>query len=83
MFVYRVQVVLRYEYNVILVNSNLIYLIKQIKSFKLNPLILYWVNVGFASHVKNCLSLCRVSSSNCVETWLYIYIYKLTLTRLI
>jgi len=41
---------------------NSTYLIKQVKPFNLNLLILYWICVGFANHVKNCLLLCRVSS---------------------
>jgi len=38
----------------------LIYFIKHVKLFNFNSLILYQVLIGFANHVKNCLSLCHV-----------------------
>jgi hypothetical protein len=39
----RIQIVSRYEYIIIYVNHNSTYLIKRVKPFNSNPLILYWV----------------------------------------
>jgi hypothetical protein len=50
-------------------HPNLTRLIKWVKLFNYDPLILYWVYVEFVSHVKNCQPLCHMSGSSRVEIY--------------
>ena len=59
------------KHNIIYINYNLIYLIKQIKSFKLNLLILCWV----------CGSCPKLLALNVVCRDMNIKLYKSTLTQ--
>lgn len=59
-----------YECQIIYVNSNSIHLIKPVKPFNPNLLILYFrvrlYNL-YVTHVKNCQLLCLVSSLGRIE----------------
>jgi hypothetical protein len=61
-----------YVYKIILVSYSSILLIKLIKIFNHNYLILYWIRIEFTDYVKNYMQLSHVSDSSYADQLLTI-----------